>query len=340
MQHTKRYQCRHIFTDGHRCGSPCLRNEEFCYYHHTTRRPATENRRGRQTHFDLALPEDRSSIQSSIGEVLRRIARNEIDPRRAGLLLYGLQIASLNLKQTREPNRDDIPVEEIVHHPQLGNLAPQAEVGTTRQSRPSFIQELMDTLNSPPYDEVPEPLSLNQIPPSSPRFRPQQTSPGTQTARNRSSTTLMRKSSTSLSRRILPQPPGRSDVLAVWIQPEDPTCQAGTGGPEFWPSARGRRFARPRQHSPDARRAWNHLSSRRRAPAHMLPSPPAGDAGWQSSPTVSSMRIFRWRHGYCANGNSRLGTDTEAQIVRCVDVLAEATSRSGLRNRPMISRYW
>ena len=157
MQHTKRYQCRHIFTDGHRCGSPCLRGEDFCYYHHTTRRPATENRRGRQTHFDLALPEDRSAIPSAIGEVLRRIARNEIDPRRAGLLLYGLQIASLNLKQTREPKRDDIPVEEIVEHPQLGHLAPQAEVGTTRQSRPSFIQELMDTLNSPPYDEVPEP---------------------------------------------------------------------------------------------------------------------------------------------------------------------------------------
>ena len=28
----KRYQCRHIFTDGHRCGSPCLRGEELCYY--------------------------------------------------------------------------------------------------------------------------------------------------------------------------------------------------------------------------------------------------------------------------------------------------------------------
>ena len=27
-----------------------------------------------------------------IGEILRRIARNQIDPRRAGLLLYGLQV--------------------------------------------------------------------------------------------------------------------------------------------------------------------------------------------------------------------------------------------------------
>ena len=33
----KRYRCRHIFIDGRRCGSPSLRREPFCYYHHTTR---------------------------------------------------------------------------------------------------------------------------------------------------------------------------------------------------------------------------------------------------------------------------------------------------------------
>ncbi len=112
----KQYQCRHIFTDGHRCASPCLRQQEFCYYHHTTRKPIANprQRRSRRSTFDLPLPEDRSAIQASIGEVLQRIASNDIDPRRAGLLLYGLQIASLNLpkpqpakSQTRRtPNPD------------------------------------------------------------------------------------------------------------------------------------------------------------------------------------------------------------------------------------------
>src|ERR1700682_2113089 len=128
---TKRYQCRHIFTDGRRCGSPCLRREEVCYYHHTTRRPI-ENpgaRRTRPAQCDLALPEDRSAIQCSIGEVLRRIARNEIDSKRAGLLLYGLQIASLNLPRNAEPARDAYPVEEITADPRLGTLAPRIEVG-------------------------------------------------------------------------------------------------------------------------------------------------------------------------------------------------------------------
>ena len=39
MPDPTRLQCRHIFTDGHRCGSPCLRREPFCFYHHTARPP-------------------------------------------------------------------------------------------------------------------------------------------------------------------------------------------------------------------------------------------------------------------------------------------------------------
>src|ERR1700693_5622572 len=114
----KRFQCRHIFTDGHRCGSACLHHEEFCYYHHTTRKPVTNprQRRSRRATFDLPPPEDRSAIQASIGEVLQRIASNEIDPRRAGLLLYGLQIASLNLPKIQnltKPTTEPQTVEEI-----------------------------------------------------------------------------------------------------------------------------------------------------------------------------------------------------------------------------------
>ena len=111
MQPEKQYQCRHIFTDGRRCQSPCLRAEEFCYYHPTTRRPAPNPRarHSRRSTFELPLPEDRSAIQHSIGQVLQRIAANDIDPRRAGLLLYGLQIASLNLpKQPPATDRKSV----------------------------------------------------------------------------------------------------------------------------------------------------------------------------------------------------------------------------------------
>jgi hypothetical protein len=156
MQHTietpKQYQCRHIFTDGRRCASPCLRQEEFCYYHHTTRKPIAnpKQRRSRTSTFHLPLPEDRSAIQASIGEVLQRIAANDIDPRRAGLLLYGLQIASLNLPKQQNTQRHAKPepietVEEITIDPTLGVLAPRAEVsGITK--RKSVVAELLERM--------------------------------------------------------------------------------------------------------------------------------------------------------------------------------------------------
>ena len=162
---TTRFQCRHIFTDGHRCGSACLRHEEFCYYHHTTRRPVENprRRRSRQSQFDLPLPEDRTAIQSSIGEVLRRIASNEIDSKRAGLLLYGLQIASINLPRAARAtersynsrsryrtlrDEEDTPettlIEEIVHDPKLGALAPRAEMAPEEEKLSTVGRLLRD----------------------------------------------------------------------------------------------------------------------------------------------------------------------------------------------------
>jgi hypothetical protein len=149
----KRYQCRHIFTDGRRCGSPSLRHEELCYYHHTTRRPVADPHT-RHPHFDLPLPEDRSAIQSAIGQVLQRIAANEIDPKRAGLLLYGLQIASLNLPReaapARKSSREAEPdlVEEVIADPIYGPLAPRAELGETKHK--SVIQALLENLRDDP----------------------------------------------------------------------------------------------------------------------------------------------------------------------------------------------
>jgi hypothetical protein len=162
---TKQYQCRHIFTDGRRCASPCLRQEEFCYYHHTTRRPVADprQRRRRRSTFDLPHPEDRSSIQSSIGEVLRRIAANEIDTKRAGLLLYGLQIASINLpratppgpapkrrlysylKADKEDTSETTLVKEFVVDPRFGILAPRTEI-VEEERKLSVVGKLLKDL--------------------------------------------------------------------------------------------------------------------------------------------------------------------------------------------------
>src|SRR5579863_2137337 len=92
----KRYQCRHIHAEGHQCGSPALRNEQFCYHHHTTRRtrPAAGKLRHLDAHepFELPVVEDLASALSVASQLLCRLASNDLDIGRAGKMLYNLQL--------------------------------------------------------------------------------------------------------------------------------------------------------------------------------------------------------------------------------------------------------
>lgn len=105
------YQCHHIFPDNHRCGSPRMRNEQFCYYHHDSRRPvvAPYERIARRSTFSVFTPTSFRSIHESLGEVMSRIAANDIDPRRAGLLLYALQLATSNLHNAHQAGQSTAP---------------------------------------------------------------------------------------------------------------------------------------------------------------------------------------------------------------------------------------
>ncbi len=169
-----RFQCRHILTDGRRCGSPALRAEHFCYFHATTRVPTPRLSRARsQVTLELPPPEDRTAIQFSIGEVLRHIASGHIEPRRAGLLLYGLQIASNNLPREAapKPNTPQAPVIEILtDDPDLGPLAPRTPVLEPESEKPiteRFLKELallhLQENNRQPPTQQP-PLAEDQLP--------------------------------------------------------------------------------------------------------------------------------------------------------------------------------
>ncbi len=160
----KRYRCRHIFIDGHRCGSPSLRGEPFCYYHHTSRGFADEKRLRRTwAEFELPPLEDRSSVLAAINEVLQRIAGNNIPVKQAGLLLYGLQIASLNLPESSEVESQsdayskEQTVEEVIISPPYGDLAPIAELIDSPQST------ILPNLNA--NEDLAAPQTHNHTPP-------------------------------------------------------------------------------------------------------------------------------------------------------------------------------
>lgn len=103
-----RHQCRHIHAKGNQCGSPALRGEHFCYFHHTTRRPRAGTGKFKYLNaeepFTLPVVEDRASALSVAAQLLSRIASNDLDVSRAGRLLYNLQILiALMPKEPRAP---------------------------------------------------------------------------------------------------------------------------------------------------------------------------------------------------------------------------------------------
>jgi len=80
--------CQHAHTNGNRCGSPALRGEQFCFYHHPVRRPA---RRRSATPpavaFNLPPIGEPEDIQIALCEIMKHLANSTLDVKRASVLL-------------------------------------------------------------------------------------------------------------------------------------------------------------------------------------------------------------------------------------------------------------
>jgi hypothetical protein len=102
-------QCLHIMADGVHCGSPAMRHHRFCYHHKRQREQllaldADRARNSRDPQFTLPILEDASSIQLSLTQVMRLLAAGKIERKTASLMLYALQIATTNLRDTTLEN--------------------------------------------------------------------------------------------------------------------------------------------------------------------------------------------------------------------------------------------
>ncbi len=101
--------CRHIKPNGLRCKSPALKDNSFCYYHarlHTIGKEPC----GNYGPMRLPVPEDSASIQISVAQISDALINDRIDAKRAGRLLYALQIASQNIDRGKDiVDRDTVP---------------------------------------------------------------------------------------------------------------------------------------------------------------------------------------------------------------------------------------
>src|SRR5271156_6424014 len=140
-------ECRHIFTSGRKCQSPALKDQDFCYFHSNTRkRPARKDEAyepyiaPQDTAHNLPPLEDADAIQLAISDVVLALAANRIDPRRARILIYGLQVASQNHRnRATMAAKEEIPAQTVreTHEHEDGTL-----IGPTQQSPdPEEIEE-------------------------------------------------------------------------------------------------------------------------------------------------------------------------------------------------------
>jgi hypothetical protein len=141
-------RCTHIQVTGHRCGSPALKQEYFCYFH-------TRMIKGVQTRVDsqihpIALIENAEAIQAAIMHMIDAVLKGAIDNKRATIVLKALYIAVRNSRNVYFHIRQDDMVREVpnyahqylTEHPELNDdrppdaAAPQPENGQTQNHFP------------------------------------------------------------------------------------------------------------------------------------------------------------------------------------------------------------
>jgi len=124
-------RCEKVKEDGTMCGSPQMRGYAYCYAHE--RMLAAQARK-----LELPAQEDANSIQMAVMLVQRALIDDEISEKKAGLLLYSLQIAASNVGKTTFGQADDEDLvtempeeafdEEATRQGQRGEGQPEEEV--------------------------------------------------------------------------------------------------------------------------------------------------------------------------------------------------------------------
>jgi hypothetical protein len=86
--------------NGDRCGSPALRDQKLCYFHNCcgpVQVDVSTSASVPAAPFFLPVLEDAASIQMAVTQVCEHLLHRRLDAKKAGVLLYAMQVASSNL---------------------------------------------------------------------------------------------------------------------------------------------------------------------------------------------------------------------------------------------------
>jgi len=145
-------QCQHTKLSGVRCGSPAMKGRRYCYFHRQLRlqQHRCSSKYARQRPLVLPMLEDAASIQFALMEVTQAVLDDRISEKKAGLLLYALQTAALNLKQMNtEPQEELIRQQYPESVAEMERIRRRAETGERQEGDPDPEWSLMAYLFTP-----------------------------------------------------------------------------------------------------------------------------------------------------------------------------------------------
>jgi hypothetical protein len=102
--------CHHVMPNGLSCQSPAMRGSAFCYFH--GRRIAPQRKQSTAvTRIEIPSNLDRNGVAHIIHQILNGLGNGSMSPRRASILIHGLQMAMEN-----PPESDPEPADSLFDH--------------------------------------------------------------------------------------------------------------------------------------------------------------------------------------------------------------------------------
>ncbi|QNI37444.1 hypothetical protein [Edaphobacter albus] len=168
--------CRHLKTNGTQCQSPQMEGSNYCFFHdrlharHKNYRFTKTTERSMMPVFDIKLHalEDAESVQVAISAVVNALAVGVLDEKKAKALLYGLQLASINITRLApKPKQEEIVREVSTTDDGLHLAWTNAYTVLPRQPIPfnssvEYQDELPRLPNSAETKSLPEPSGINE----------------------------------------------------------------------------------------------------------------------------------------------------------------------------------